>query len=671
MAEKQDDVFLMHQWFEDNDLTFHKVDDKGDPIVINSDGEEQSISLFKDLGINPKNTIVEYNTELDPIETSPLTIEERLQMSLGNTKGNTAKLKSKFGKDNVKVHPDKGLIVKSKNAWHTVDPPALGNDPWEMTSELVKDAADLASVAIDVPIQTAGAIGGTLLGGPAGGVAGSAVASGVSSAIKTSLGRLVGTYRATPEEQLQDIAFESLLGTGGQLVGLGAKPALSQIAKAAGKIKRSATPVAKDALSSLYGTLTGTGKEATEELLENAPKVVGNMQRAIKQAGPQGRVSDVQGIIRDRQINLSRQFLKQARPSISKKYGKMEADLVSRVPNNMEFDVGNLVNNTQNQLASMGLGKFRPDPKDATKEVFEFISQREMQAAIDSGDIPKTISKEALEAVKAFSDEVALFSRFPKIKGKEGAKKLLQVKKRLSEAASSINEELNPVAKRALTDISQPLNDSFASSFRNSNINPQLANDLGNRYAEAATFYSQNIGNVLEAERLLGLPSKAGPEQFVKKLIADPLNNRTARAQAKQLEELVGLKGTDFTKNIRSLEASLRYTPRMPQLQKLGTIGAVGGIVAGEAAEAIPKQATGFLTASLSPRGVARQMQAASVLLNTVRGMNEKTLTKFLADEKTVQAMARSFATNMPEEEALKNAIFQEAAVNPNIKLGE
>ena len=166
------------------------------------------------------------------INRSPVDAIDRLKLAFGDEEGNMQFLKQRF--DAVDKDENGNLVVQSQGKWHRVDPGSMDNvDAWTRTTELIGDIADIA--------PTIGTIGGSLaLGAATGGAslvaqAGAFAAFGAgTAAARTSLGRLVGTYEASTEDQLKEVAFESLLNVGGTVIGAGVRPTVSMISKNAG-----------------------------------------------------------------------------------------------------------------------------------------------------------------------------------------------------------------------------------------------------------------------------------------------------------------------------------------------------------------------------------------------------------------------------------------------------
>lgn len=209
-----------------------------------------------------------------PINESPLDITERFKLGIGEEKGNLEFLKKRF--EAVQQDGSGNLVVKDKGAWYRVDPDNFDSaDPWKVTKELLGEVAENAFEIGTVGASVAAGIatGGASLAIQAGAAG---LAAGSMATARTSMGRLVGTYKATPEQQLKDVAFETMLNTGGVFLAAGIKPGAKMIGKGLEKAglnlsKLDAAP--REAYKKLFGTLTGAGSDNMETLLQMPQKV--------------------------------------------------------------------------------------------------------------------------------------------------------------------------------------------------------------------------------------------------------------------------------------------------------------------------------------------------------------------------------------------------------------
>ena len=271
------------------------------------------------------------------IGKSPLSLTDRALFSLtGNKKGIESKLREKF--EDVAQDPSNpnSFVVKDNGVWKKVDPE---NDAWETTKNLTKMGfratvpglagpllgaasdseqetfGDLADISKELGIAGASiaaaiATGGTSL------LAQSAAQVGVAgglAAMETSMGRAIGTYEATPEEQLQDIGTEMLYATAGEVAGAGvrltaaaAKPLFQKLAAKTGAAASFTNGLLKDALSGLWGV---DEKYITRAFDPSGAKRVGRIVDQVAQGGISA--SEASYRLAEKQINITEKVMTQ------------------------------------------------------------------------------------------------------------------------------------------------------------------------------------------------------------------------------------------------------------------------------------------------------------------------------------------------------------------------
>ena len=244
-------IFDMGKFLESKGLTFAGIDDAGNYNVVSEDGRQGTVDvagMTKAMGIDTSKMDIEFNTPDAAQDSSPVGLWDRTKLALGNTRGQVNYLKSKY--QDAGYVDGKGLVVKDRGVWRKVDQSSM--DPWELTKDIVEGAVSIIPNAV---AAAEGAAAGAAVGGPAapvtaaiGGIIGAGLGGAAAKAGDTILGRLAGTYDATPEENLRDIGYDALLSAGGQAVVAGAKPALSMLGKAVKNIASKAAPASKEIL---------------------------------------------------------------------------------------------------------------------------------------------------------------------------------------------------------------------------------------------------------------------------------------------------------------------------------------------------------------------------------------------------------------------------------------
>jgi hypothetical protein len=231
-AAEQDNVahdFDADTYFKSEGMTFVKKNDDGTAHVAYDDGSEGVFDpkeFARTHGMEPaKDFDVTYNSPDAPVNESPVGFVDRFKMSLGNTKGSVGYLKTKFPDATVDASGD--LVVKDSGVWKRVDLAGIsGDDGWKV-SEILGDVADVGGdllVGAGSIASMAATGGGSALALAAGG-------SGVAGAVKGVLGRVAGTYDASPEEFVKDVLIDTAMGLGGEAVMLGGKAVLGPTLK--------------------------------------------------------------------------------------------------------------------------------------------------------------------------------------------------------------------------------------------------------------------------------------------------------------------------------------------------------------------------------------------------------------------------------------------------------
>ena len=274
------------------------------------------------------------------INESPLSLEDRLKLSLGNKAGKLSYLKSKF--EDATEDAFGNLTVQKDGLWYKVDQEGAGIDDWTSTKQWLRAGKELAADMADIAPELAAVGVGFGVGAVTGGaglpvlLAAETAAGGGLAALRTSLGRLAGTYKADAEQQFQDIAFESLLSMGGTAVLAGVKPAgkfmANQIPKlhAALKAINEVPESAGKGLGKFFAK-NSVGLEAYDVLLENPKglqKTILAAETAAKEIPGDSGAAFVQAI-QEAQLDDVFNFAKQAKSLEKTLYKNMEKQILN------------------------------------------------------------------------------------------------------------------------------------------------------------------------------------------------------------------------------------------------------------------------------------------------------------------------------------------------------
>lgn len=372
-----------------------------------------SSSSFNASDYQPLPSYANGMSPLTPINSSPLSAEDRFQLALGDEKGKQAFLKQRFS--DIQKDGDGNQVVQDKQTglWHRTSADAFKDvDPWTATKGIIRtvgalgvlgfnqqaaqDMADqnpvskeLLGTYADMAPKLAAA-GLTTVAGPAAaalgeaatlgsaaalpfsagtsfalsgiaGTAAEAVATGASALLArgavTSFGRLEGTYQATPEEQLSDAAKEGLFNAGGVFFMAGAKVPMGALSDKMGSWAGNMNLIpqsAKDTFKALYGriALGEGGAQHFDEALENTEGVQQMMDMGAKAGG--GPDGFKQRIFQD-QIQTVKNAAETGRQMLRALYGKLSDQLGSAVPANFVGDVSEATSSAMKALADKGL----------------------------------------------------------------------------------------------------------------------------------------------------------------------------------------------------------------------------------------------------------------------------------------------------------------------------
>lgn len=650
------------------------VDSSGSYSVRTPDGNTVQMDVrgyLKAKGIPVDKLQVEFNDPESAVETSPVGLEDRAKLALGNARGGLEYLKNKF--EDAAYTEDKGLVVKKAGVWHTVDPTT---DPWDLSAELGKDIVEgairyvpsMAGQVIGGGIgkvvggAIGGAAGGVVPGGAApgavaGGVAGQIVGSGIGAAagekLRTSLGRAVGTYQATPEEEAKDLAFEGLLGMAGVAIPLGARPALDKLAKVTGGFKAASEGV-KDMAAKVWGAVNGTGAPATKTLIEKSPEVAAEMGRAAKSyVGVDG----IKAGLTQEQANVAESFLDHATKELPRKYGTMLDDLVqSADTSKLKVNVGAAMTDAVSSLEDMGLGKVvKGELVPYSKQE---IADRAAQGITASGIDDATLSK-----VNQIVSGVEKYSGIGELEGSKAAKVLTDINKNLNSIQRGLSkQQLPPEAERALSQVGSKFHELVGSSFEKAG--------LGEKYANMQMLY-KDYGDAVNQARTI-LRSNNGVENLVSRLTAQRPGPTAQGADnmARLLAELTGDAGKKAYEDIMAKEAAKQYSTWAPKMGLTQVAAGGVGAVKGAAALAAAPVSTIGAAVAMSPkagyyafRAGSRGVAYASSLKDFITSLAPAQRLSLLKDPNATGAMFKSVLDAYGTEDDAAGQLLQQAGV--------
>lgn len=593
--------------------------------------------IFSESDFDGSEALPSYANGLTPetaINISPISVEDRARLSVGNESGKFKFLRENYGAVTRSKSGDLLVQDKVSKLWHQVDPSGLGDgNPWEKTKELVKDVTELAPMATKIGVQLGAAAGlaavtgGTSLAAQAGT---SAAVGAALSAGETSLGRLVGTYAATPEEQLKDVAIEAMLNFGGTYVAAGVKPGISMIANGLRKGAKAIRNAIPEAAKSVIGALSGAGTRSVNTLLQNPDEVTA----AMKAAGVGAQSSDdvVNNLVSD-SIGKVAHIARQLRGALSNMYDSMSKQVIQTIDDGFQPSFKELQAKLEAQLVSMGVGRMTPNG------VFQAYSEQELrQLAKETGQVSDFLmDKGSREVVDELVNQIKVLGSIKEASGSAGAMQVIKTNKifgdltmRLKEVAD--DQALAP-AQRALGAVKSAFDEHVMKRFdlakpvvdaHTGQLSSNLYNSLNEVYHKTMTETSFLSRAVYQANKQ---GSSQPYEAAYKQLMSKSGSNVTAKTSFDSALDVISKYGGDQGQAVVNMghvikinDAAKSWVPftrpgALSQALSMGSIaGAVTGnpaavvIGAGTAAATSPRMLKSLVTSSMAAKNFVSKL---------------------------------------------------------------
>lgn len=375
-------------------------------------------------------------SSVTPINESPLSVSERFNLALGDSKGNHEWIKSKF-KDVKQNKNGDYTVLDADGRWKRLDPSGSSGDPWELT----KDIADAAPTVL----KLGASIGAAVLSGGASipaqlGI--QATLGAVSSLAQTSMGRLVNTYSDDPMAQVQDMALETLFNAAGVIIPLGAKYAKEALPKLLGTTLNAigkASPEAQQGLTSIMSTFSGV----TEKALQTGFAYADDVAKVLKESLVGRNATEAMEYIKSGMFPTAKRMLQGVDDAVGEIFEHMQNTVSHVVPKDQIFGEGldALHSNFQKVLLKKGLGTVK-DGKFSIKparEVWDDLAKASGKASEGFG-----LEKEAVgELLFKINQNMAAMSKAKFLPGRDGYLKMLGIRKEIK----LIQKQLAGIAK--------------------------------------------------------------------------------------------------------------------------------------------------------------------------------------------------------------------------------
>lgn len=502
---------------------------------------------------------------LTPINRSPLDLSDRVKLSLGNKVGKLNYLKQRF--DGAEIDKHGNFLINDGGSWYRADPDFLGDgDAWQRTKEIIADMADLS----DIGVVTAGQIGGaaagatvaspTIAGVPAAAIAGGALGAAAGGALKSRLGRLVGTYSASPEEEIKDAALEGVLGLGGEVVGLGAKVGMKAIRGAFSRIGESAANQSKELLSAAMGQAYGYPRASFRRAMDD-PKVLDIADNIIKRGGRSADVNKLNQLVTAEKTAIVSEMAEEAPKALQKQFELGVKEIEQALPKDFSVDLAKTVVDVGDTLASAGLLK---SEKVGKKTVFSVFNPKELaqQFGTEIDQLPKILSPEMMRNVNMVAKSLNTYSALPKVNGKLAARKLLEVKNAMNDVFGELIERAPEGSRlKALgADMKNRSNQVFAQRFADAGVGPQYI-AMNKKYTELA-----DSAKMLQQLRNTPAMQRDGMmAALIKKLSDQSGSYKQLQGEAKALSSLFNKPGSDPVQRLLDLESASAFVDMVPK----------------------------------------------------------------------------------------------------------
>jgi hypothetical protein len=631
-----------------------------------------------------------------PLNKSPVDVTDRIKYAFGNKEGIVKDLKTKF--EDVTQDKYGNYIVKSQGLWHRVDPKGLGDgDPWQRTKELVADAADVVPKAWAGAAMgaTTGVLAGALAGGVGaapGAVAGAiiggagailsdagseeiqnvvegntgklgtaaailgaagvatkegramikgvgipaAVVSGGAELARTSLGRLVGTYDATPEQQLKDVGLEALMTLGGETISAGVKPTFKMLAKA-GNALVNLPSTSKDVVANGLGTMSPAGASNIRTYLDEAPQV--NKWFSLAKADAKQNGEDLEKTLTRQGIEQVKMMANDAPKANSAIYRKFQGQILNSVDDNFKSSADDVSRALYMNFEQGGLGQFVKDvpqyaeqglkgPMTTQRVALDEIAKHAadgktflpegvrfelkplnqiLKEQADTGIVQELANdQKSYRYIRDLYNFAKQYEGSTELKGKQGALEMLKLKQtfgnKFHELIETSKDENITHLSRFFSAAEDGLDMKFTQAFDKATNVPGLYSQMNQEYSTG----KKGIQALLVAKRLSEKQASDAPYETLFKQISavkpdSNLVKKDALVAAVKMSKEAGMSSIeDSFNNIRHIQVARSFVPWAGGSMTKYSLGAAGGaLLSGN-----PLAATGFGigAAASSPR---------------------------------------------------------------------
>lgn len=508
------------------------------------------------------------NDPEDAIEESDIGFIDRAKLSLGNQKGNIAKLKQTY--EDATINSKNEIVYKKDGLWKKVDPVNAGySDPWEYA----KDAADLLGDSIVIGSSIAG-------GAVASPLAGSTTGATIGEGIRTSLGRLVGTYDATPEEQLADAGIEAIFNLGGYGIGALAgkglgkvfdavtpKPELIGAAKGLGWLKDAPREV-KDLAAKVVAFSSGVSNKAAQTLTHESAETLAKVNSTLAKGGT---YQEMQERLAKENIADLTDIMESYKPAISKQFNEAkEAFFKSSGAEKFNLEVGDLrkVLIEGSKVPGVAIPAMSQDPvlkaffKQNSDGLMDLIPESELNLMTNMDIGKAAAASDIYKNLKTLLNDVGRIGNVGTLKGQLDARKAVELKQFVDDFyfnTLKVDSNLKPILGEYTSSIREAVKRGIADT-------PSA--DL---YNKAMDIWSSNVDNMSNIDKILKSTTRESQiGSFAKKILNGKPENEADIAGLELLRTAANSSGkAQLIKNMDIRHAAKSFVEITPYLGKL------------------------------------------------------------------------------------------------------
>jgi hypothetical protein len=496
-----------------------------------------------------------------------------------------------------------------------------------------------------------GAMAGALAGAPlgpigmiAGGILGAGFGGASAEAGRQVYGRAAGTNQMTPEQAMEEVAWEGLGNMAGQGVASGLGLGVKGLTWAAKQMAPGTSAVIADA----FGQMTGAGSRAMRTLLAQPQKTWAYMQSTLKRAGA---VDKAQDIAANEARRATEVMLRATDHKVTSEYARGVANLgIAAQKNGKALDIGQAGLEALDGFSQEGVGRMvlAPGGKGLT---FQPTTINNAPGILKAGQKATPLATpEAQKTAQEIAEFFQEVGQQGQVTGKAGADLLVKYEQFFNKLRrSKLSAEQEIVVEKAATAWKNAVSKTFDQA------------GLAGEYTKLAQPYTR-MGNIVRhGRRILDQDVAVGTQTLSKKAVSGGGKYSLEKDMVDEMTDYLGQRGQVIRGRLEIAHAAEKL---LPKGSKLGLIpagsaivgaSAVGGPIAGAAM-------TGAV-AQTSPRFVAKEVAYAAKGVEFLRSLDRSGMASFLRDSNAVESFFREIGSQTLQEKAETEDLLKQTGV--------